>query len=274
MPEAVTGYPKWTGELSKAPRVLAIAIQETRRGLNDSWGRSALILAFGYAVITLAQLAYIADSRPSVHSQDTFLTFLGLLRWAALGIAAIMAGPALLEDDKKGALELYLSRSVTRPTYLAGKLLAVLGLTFLTIFGPALAYYAGSFLVFEEHPEGWAYVILGAAGYAAIWSLVVCGLGLGLSCLVRSSRAATLLLFGAVAAMDIVLGNLLEGITRSEAVQVLSPMSSLAQQGVWLFGTEAPFDFPWWWGLLMLGGLAAIGWTLFAWRHPRLKGVE
>ena len=37
-----------------------------------------------------------------------------------------LAGGALLDDDKKGALELYLSRSVTRWSYLSGKVLAVL----------------------------------------------------------------------------------------------------------------------------------------------------
>lgn len=272
MSESIQGYPKWTGQLSRFPRVLAIAMQETRRGLVDQWSRSALILAFGYAIITIGQ-AY-AVSR-TTHTVSAFVDFLGLLRWAALGVAAIMAGPALLEDDRKGALELYLSRAVTRPAYLAGKLLAVLGLTFLTVFLPALAYYGVSWMIFENHPAGWGWVVLGAAGYAAIWALVVCGLGLGVSCLVRSSRAATLILFGGIAGMDIVLGSLLEGITKNETFQILSPMSDLEQQVVWLFpGQSAPYDFPWWWGLVALGVLAAVGWTLFALRHPRLKGVE
>lgn len=274
MPEAVTGYPKWEGQLSSAPRIWSIMIQEIRRAYVDQWGRSALILAFGFAVITLGSNYAVAQRSPTIHSMDTFLSFLGMLRWAALGIAAVMAGGALLDDDKKGALELYLSRSVTRWSYLLGKTLAVLSLTFATIFGPALIYYLGSFLVFETQPDGWAYAILGAAGFAALWAIVVAGLGLGVSCLVRSSRAASLILFAGVAGMDIVLGELLEGITKSSAVQVLSPMSMLDQQGVWLFQIDAPFDFPWWWGLVGLGILAAIGWSLVWLRHPRIRGVD
>lgn len=273
MTTPVTGYPRWDGALSKTPRFWSIAAQEVRNALRDQWARTALIVGFGYALIVLATLYSVVQTRPSAHSREYFLDFLGLLRWAALAVAAVMAGPALLEDDRKGALELYLSRSVTRPQYLAGKLLAVLGLTFVTIFGPALLYWGGTWLLADEHPAGWGWAPLGAAGYAAIWAIVVSGLGLGLSCVVRSSRAATLLLFGGLVVIHLVLANLLEFITRSETLQVMSPLNMLQAQQTWLFQMDAPFEFPWWWGLVGLGALAALGWTLVALRHPRLKGV-
>ncbi|HUR69616.1 MAG TPA: ABC transporter permease subunit [Candidatus Thermoplasmatota archaeon] len=273
-PEAVTGYPKWTGQLSRAPRVWSIVMQEIRRAVNDQWARSALILAFGFAVITLGQMYAIVQTRPSFHSKAQFLSFLGLLRWAALGVAAVMAGGALLDDDKKGALELYLSRAVTRWSYLTGKVLAVLALTFATIFGPALVYYLGAFVLFKTQPEGWAWVILGAAGFAAIWSIVVAGLGLGISCLVRSSRAASIILFAGIAGMDIVLGKLLSGITKSDTVKVLSPMSDMDQQGTWLFQIDPPLGFPWWQGAVALLVLAILGWSLVWLRHPRIRGVS
>lgn len=271
----VTGYPKWEGQLSRAPRVWAIAFNEARRAYNDQWARAALILAFGWAVITLGQTYALAQSRgaASVHTMAQFLDFLGWLRWAALGVAAVMAGVALLEDDRKGALELYLSRSVTRWSYLGGKVLAVLGMTFVTVFGPALVYYLASFVVFDAQPEGWGYAVLGAAGFAAIWAIVVSGLGLGIGCLLRSTRAASILVFAGIAGADILLGNLLSLITKSDTPQVFSPMSSLDQQGVWLFGIDPPFEFPWWWGAIMLAGLAVAGWSLVWLRHPRLKGV-
>lgn len=252
----------------------SIAFSEARRAYNDQWARAALILAFGWAVITIGQLYAVAQNNPRAHTLDQYLSFLGMVRWAALGVAAVIAGVALLEDDKKGALELYLSRSVTRWSYLGGKVLAVLGMTFLTIMGPALIYYLASFVVFETQPDGWAWAILGATGFAAIWSVVVAGLGLGVSCLVRSSRSAMILLFAGVAGIDIVLGNLLSAITNNDTPRVFSPMSSLDQQAVWLFRIDAPFDFPWWWGAIALAGLAIVGWSLVWLRHPRLKGVD
>jgi len=269
-PEAVTGYPKWQGQLSRAPRVWSIALNDVRRAYNDQWARAALILAFGWAVITVGTLY----TNPRAHTVDQFISFLGMVRWAALGVAAVIAGVALLEDDKKGALELYLSRSVTRWSYLAGKILAVLGMTFVTMFVPALIYYLAAFLAIENQPGGWGWVILGAAGFSAIWAIVVTGVGLGVSCLVRSTRAASILLFAGVAGLDILLGSLLSLITRSDTPQVFSPMSSLDQQAVWLFNIDAPFDFPWWWGAISLATLAVAGWTLVWLRHPRLKGVE
>lgn len=271
---AITGYPRWQGELSRSPRFLAIAVNETRRAWNDQWARSALILAFGYAILSLGTLFSASQSRPNVLTTQVYLDLLGLLRWAALGIAAVMAGVALLEDDRKGALELYLSRSLTRWGYLGGKVLAVLAMTFATIFVPALLFYLGAFVVIDELPGGWGWVILGAAGYAAIWAIVVSGLGLGVSCLVRSTRAASILIFAGIAGLDIVLGDLLSLITKSDTVQLFSPMSQLDQQRVWLFNMDAPFEFPWWWGLIGLGVLAALGWALVWLRHPRLRGVE
>lgn len=266
----VTGYPKWEGQLSGAPRIWSIALNEARRAYNDQWARAALILAFGWAVITLGPLV----ARPTAHTLEAYLAFLGLLRWAALGVAAVMAGVALLDDDKKGALELYLSRSVTRWTYLGGKVLAVLGMTFLTLFGPALIYYLASFLLIDTQPEGWPYAVLGAAGFAAIWAIVVSGVGLGVSCVVRSTRAASILIFAGIAGADILLGTLLSTITSSDTPRVFSPMSSLDQQRTWLFNMDPLFDFPWWWGAITLGALAIAGWTMVWLRHPRLKGVE
>ncbi|MFA5862576.1 MAG: ABC transporter permease subunit [Candidatus Thermoplasmatota archaeon] len=274
MPDALTGYPRWQGEISKSPRFLTIARHEIRRATDDQWGRTAIYVAIGYAIISVGTL-YAARSNPAATSMDAFLTYLALVRWTALGIAAVMVGPALLEDAQHGALELYLSRALNRRDYLLGKTLAVFGLTLVLTWIPALFYIGGSYLVVDKHPALWAWAPLGSLGYAAIWAFVVSGIGLGLSCVVRSARAATLILFGGIAILDIILTKLLEGITRDTKVDVISPLGDLQQQVVWLFpGSKAPYAFPWWWGLIALGAIAALGWGLVALRHPRLKGVE
>jgi ABC-type transport system involved in multi-copper enzyme maturation permease subunit len=272
---SVTGYPRWQGTLSRSPRFVAIAMQETRRAINDQWARAAFTLAFFYAVLTIGQSYAIAQSGRTVHTWDAFADFLGFLRWVSLGVAAVVAGPALLDDARKGALELYLSRSVNRFEYLLGKILAAVGLTFVSIFGPALVYYAASWFVFKDQPAGWGWAILGAAGYAALWAIAISGVGLGLSCILRSSRAATLILFGGVAGMDIVLGKILGAITKSDVVNLLSPLADMHRQVTWLLpGAKAPYDLPYWWGLLVIVGLAVGGWALVWLRHPRLKGVD
>lgn len=280
MSNAVSGYPRWQGELSSRPRIWSIIRQDAIRAYNDQWVRSALILAFGWAVITLGTMF----SNQSGLTVDTYLNFISALRWAAIVVAAVMAGVALLDDHKKGALELYLSRSITRGSYLAGKILAVLGMTFLTIFLPALIFYGLAFVIFDTLPGGWAWVILGAAGYAAIWAFVISGLGLGISCVVRSSRAATIIIAGGFALIEVLVGepldftgardSVLSGITRSDVVKLGSPSSALKAQAEWLFNLDPIYSWPWTWGAISLAIFAIIGWALLWARHPRLKGVE
>lgn len=274
MPETVQGYPKWDGELSNSPRFITIVAQEVRRAMQNQWARAALLFAVGYGIISIGSL-FSARSNPTVHSVANFVTFISLLRWAALAVASIMAGPALLEDSQKGALELYRSRGVSRWSYLAGKVLAVSGLAFVAIAAPGLVYWAGTYVMFDTHPDGWGFVAFGVLGDALIWSLVITGLGLGLSAVARSTRASTIVLFGAVFGLNVLFSNILGGITKRGDFAVISPIAAMGQQVEWLYpGAKAPLEFPSWWGLVALATLLLIGWGLVWWRQPRIKGVE
>lgn len=283
MPEGVNPYPRWEGTLRRGPAAFTIAASEIRRAYNNTWSRTALTVAFAYLVIWLGQLwAQKVGDGANVHTMANFLMFTGYLRWAALAVAATMAGPALLEDSRRGALELYLSRAVTRADYLTGKVLAVIGLTWLTVSGPALLYYGASWMLFERMPADWNWVPLTALGYGLLWALVVAGAGLGLSCLARSSRAASILLFGGIAGADIVLATLLSGVTANPELLVLSPFDALSMQLDWLLPEFTRSTVPaiaevtleWWWGLVTLGVVGGLGWLAVALRHPRLPGVE
>lgn len=275
MPEGVTGYPRWRGPLSEGPAFPAVAAGDIRRALNNMWSRTALILVFAYAVIFLGNLYTLGQARgaDAAHTMDNFLYFLNNLRWGALAIAAVMAGPGLLEDARRGALELYLSRGITRRDYLLGKVLAVFGLTALAMIGPALLYYAGTYTLFDKQPAPWVQAPAGIVVYGLMWAALVSGLGLGLSCVAKSSRGATLMLFGGFVVADLLVSKLLEGITRAGEAQILSPFSAIAQQTGWLFNVKPPFVFPEWWGLLEWLALTAVGWGLVAWKHPRLAGA-
>jgi ABC-type transport system involved in multi-copper enzyme maturation permease subunit len=274
VPEGVTGYPRWQGPLSQGPAFPVIVKEEVRKAVRNMWGQLAVGLAFAYAVIYLGSLNTLGQARgeSAAHTMDNFLFFLNNLRWASLGIAAIMAGPALLEDHRRGALELYLSRGITRRDYLTGKVVAVFGMSALVMVGPALLYVLGSFLLFKAAPAQFGTAPLGAIVQGLLWAAMVSGLGLGLSGVAKTSRGATLILFGGFAVADVFVSKLLESITRNGVMQILSPFSALAQQNTWLFGTAAPFGFPEWWGLVEWALLTLVGWGLVAWKYPRLAG--
>ncbi|MHB8606018.1 MAG: ABC transporter permease subunit [Thermoplasmatota archaeon] len=275
MPEGAHAYPRWHGRLSGAPRFPVIIAEEVRRAWLDQWARAALILIVGYSALYIGQLYTLSKSGGSgVHTMANFLQLYDLLRWGALGIAAVMAGPALLEDTRRGALDLYLSRSVTTTDYLVGKVGAVFGLATAAMWAPALVYWLLSFLLFDAQPAHWALVPLTSLAYAAMWGLLVTGLGLGLSAVMKSARAATLVLFAGFAGLDIIVSDLLAAITKNDAVKIVSPFQAMTALSDPIFQAPTSHPFPVWWGLVAWGGLVVVGWGLLAWKRPKLRGEE
>lgn len=276
MAEPVTGYPRWQGTLSGGTRAWTIVATEFRKVWDDTWGRTAIFLVLAYTALYMGQRFTLGQTgtESSVHTMDAYVAFLDLIRWGALAVVAVAAGPSLLEDRRKGALELYFSRSVTRADYLVGKLGAVFLLALFVMFVPALVYYGSSFMFFDTKPDGWNTALLGALGYSVGWAALVSGLGLGLSTTMRSSRGASLVLFGGFAALDIILAELLHGITRRATFQILSPFNAVSRQTEWIFGIEpeGELNFPAWWGLVEWVLLTVVGWALVAWRYPKVAG--
>ncbi|MHB8586225.1 MAG: ABC transporter permease [Thermoplasmatota archaeon] len=278
MPEGIGAYPRWQGTLRPTAAWLTIANEEVRRAWNNTWARTAITLAGAYAIVYIASLytASRAGGDPNtIHTMDNFLNFLDTERWAALGVAAIMASGALLDDQRRGALELYLSRAVTPFDYLLGKIVAVVGLTTVTMAVPALIYWGASYAIFTTSPANWQWVPFTATAYSLIWGILVSGLGLGLAAMSRSSRASAIILFAGMAVLDIVVSSLLVGITKASSARLISPFADDAQLHQLLFQVAAPNAFPDWWGTAAVIGLAIVGWALVVWRHPRLfRGVS
>jgi ABC-type transport system involved in multi-copper enzyme maturation permease subunit len=275
MPEGVKPYPRWDGPLNTAPLILTVAGNEIRRAFINFWSRLALVFIAAYTVMYLGQLYTLQQSSgDSVHTMDNFVDFLNNLRWGVLVIAAVVGGPAILEDVRRGALEIYLSRAVNMTDYLIGKIVALFALTVLGLFLPATIYVLASLIFFKQHPEGWAGALPGALVYSLILGAMISGLALGLSSVSKSSRAATLLLIGGFAILDLVVSNLLASITDDPNLQILSPFAAFQQQSEWIFkGVDSGAEFPAFWGVIVIAGLTVVGWVLLAWKHPRVRGA-
>lgn len=274
LPEGVAAYPRWDGPLKQGSLFGTVAAQEVRRAVRGTWSLLALGggLAWGFA--SVVELYQNRNAGDTTFTKDGLLAMLHQLRWFALAVAATVGGPTLLEDARRGALELYLSRAVTAFDYIAGKVVAVVGLTTLTMFLPALAYFLASFIFFDKQPPGWSTILGGALLYSLMWGLLVSGLALGLSSVGRNSIGTILILFGSFAGLDIIVGKLLAGLTGDEQWQVLSPFAALEQQSKWIFGVAAKYKFPYYWGLLEWAVLFVLGWSLLVWRRPRIRGEE
>lgn len=251
-----------------------VARQELWKAYNNFWSRLVLTFVLAFTIVSLGNLYTLRNQTPSVNTMDQYVDFLNNMQWGALALAAVMAGPALLEDARRGALELYLTRAVNRTDYLTGKIVAVFALTSLTVLVPAFIYWGSAYFFFDQQPEHWNTALWPAFLYGLLWALLCSGLGLGLSCVGRSSRGATLVLLGGFAVAHVFISNLLEGITKNPELQILSPLAGIQQQVGWLFDLPLPYKFPVWWGVAQWAGLVIVGWGLVAWRHPRARGEE
>jgi ABC-type transport system involved in multi-copper enzyme maturation permease subunit len=264
MPEGTTAYPRWEGVLRTGSAMPVIIGQEVRRALNSWWI---------WVAITVFAMMQLFFTQQKEHTKN-FIQFVEDIRWLGLAVAAITAGPAFLDDQRRGALELYMARAVTKSDYIWGKILAVFGLTTVLMWLPALATYLSSFLVASDHPADWNLAPWQALLYCLMWSILVSSLGLGLSCISRSSRAAMVILFGSFAALDIVIRHLMSGITNDPTYALLSPFVAMKQQESWIFGIPDPYPIPVVYGLLEWLVLVGIGIALVWWKRPRVRGDE
>lgn len=281
MADGITPYPRWDGDLSHRSRLGTVARNELLLVYRRTWSLFIVGLGFAWGLASIIEFYQLASSS-TTHTWTGYLAMQDQLLWFALAAAAAIGGPTLLEDQRSGALELYRSRALTTWEYLGGKVAALLLITVSVILVPALVYWGTSYVVYDGHPDGWAWAPLGSLAYALMWGLMVSGLALGLSAVSRSKSGATLLLLGGFVVLAFVVSppGIFAGmaplpeLTANEDWTVLSPFAAYEQQVTWLFGVDAPHTFPYWWGLVYTGALAVVGWALLWVRHPRVRGEE
>lgn len=256
---------------------MLVIMQNELAGLRRN--QIALFIALGTLLFSMMYVGLnvyaIEQQDPgSGHTIESFVYFLDVLRWLALAMAAVLAGPGLLEDSRQGALELYLSRPLRHSTYLVAKALPTLLIVTLTMWLPPLLYYGMSFFTFENNPAGWHATTWQSLVYAIMWAVPVTGAGFAVSCVARAGLVAALWIVGVVFMLDILVADLISVITSIAGFEALSPLALHGQQQEWLFDLAAPHDFKAWWGAIGLAAITLVGWATMAWRYPRLRGGE
>lgn len=273
MPEGVESYPRWNGQLAPTANVAAVVEDAWTRLVRSMWGQVSLVLVFGFAILTAGGLYTASQGQAGgTHTMSGFVDYLTLAIWGGVLLAIVAGGPSLAADRDAGALELYFTRGLTRTRYLASKSIAVFAAAFVGIFGPGFIYWGTSWFIFENHPHGWGWAILGLGALSAIGAVVISSLAMGVSAAASSSRGSVLTLLGIFATLDILVGDILMLLTDSATLEVGSPISALAQQATWLFPVQAPFDFPTWWGAVTLAATVVVGLALLGWNPPRVRG--
>jgi ABC-2 type transport system permease protein len=219
-----------------------------------------------YASANFQQVAFLAPT------PQTFREFLDQQELFVF-IVSILIGSGLVADDKRAnALQIYLSKPLTRVEYIAGKLVALaLVLTFVTWLPAILLLvlqmlFAGSTRFIQEH----LFLIPAITLFAAVQVLVSSFTMLALSSLSKSRRFVAMMYAGIVfftAAMY----EALRAITTSSAWAAISPRDTMNVIGDGIFRIQGARALPFPAAVVVIFVLIGVSiWVL----ERRVRGVE
>jgi ABC-type transport system involved in multi-copper enzyme maturation permease subunit len=205
-------------------------------------------------------------------SADTFRQFLEQQQTFVFFVTVYVGAGLIANDRRANALQIYLSKPLTRAEYILGKL-AIL-MTFLTLVTwlPAIVLlivqiaFAGNFTFFKNNVFLFPAITL----FAFIQVVLASATMLALSSLSKSSRYVAIL-YAAVIFFTQAVYGVLYAVTRSTSFSWLSFSANLAQLGDLIFRQPQKYDTPWPVALLMVVALVALSGVIL---ERRVRGVE
>lgn len=276
MPIHDQSYRRYTGE--KRP-VQSAWLVIARAGLMSFLSRRAflgLLLAAWVPFIVRASQLFLASN----FSQATFLaasaqTFRDFLSQQGLFVflITIYVGSGLIANDRRAnALQLYLSKPVTRAEYVLGKMSVLVVFLLAVTWLPAMLLlllqiaFSGSFTFLKANSSLLASITL----LSLVTTLVVTFGMTALSSLSRSSRFVGILFAGLMLFSEAMFDTL-RFITGSTAVSWLSVQASLEQVGDVIFRQAPRYQTPAAVSFLVLAAVVVLSVSVL---ERRVRGVE
>jgi ABC-2 type transport system permease protein len=220
-----------------------------------------------YGAVVMGRLVFIkVDAKffENFLTQQLFFTF----------IISIYAGAGLIANDlKANALQIYLSKAITRRDYLIGKLgVAVFFVALPTLIpGVLLFLLAAAFHSSLEFLQQNAWLLFPIVGYSLVIIFANALIILALSSMNRSSRFAGIF-FAAVAFFSQILEGTLGLLLRTKALAWISLSNDVTQVGDVLFRTPLTHQdvSPWVCAFVLAAIMAGSVWMI----HSRVRAVE
>src|SRR5712692_4272725 len=220
----------------------------------------------GQAWTVIARAAFRAPNadmfRQFLEQQEIFVFFI-----------TVYGGAGLIAHDRRAnALQIYLSKPLTRAEYVFGKLAILMAFLALVTWLPAIVLlivqisFAGNFTFFRNNIFLFPAITL----FSFIQVTMVATAMLALSSLSKSSRYVGIL-YAAVIFFTQAIYGVLYAVTRSTALSWISFSANLAQVGDVIFRQPLKYDTPWPVSLMMIVGLIAISAVIL---ERRVRGVE
>jgi ABC-2 type transport system permease protein len=222
-----------------------------------------------YASVNLSSVPQAGILAPSA---DTFRQFLEQQQVFVFFITVYVGAGLIANDRRANALQIYLSKPLTRSEYVLGKLAILMTFLALATWVPAMTLlivqiaFAGNFTFFQNN----VFLFPAITVFAFIQVALASSTMLALSSLSNSSRYVAIL-YAAVLFFTQAVYGVLYAVTRSSAFSWLSFSSNLEQMGYVIFRQPVKFDTPWPVSLLMIVLLIAVSGVVL---ERRVRGIE
>jgi ABC-2 type transport system permease protein len=252
----------------------------TRAGIRSQLAKRAflglLLLSFLPFFARAIQI-YLAVNFPQTGDllavkPDLFRQFLDQQQIWVFFITVYVGAGLIANDRRANALQIYLSKPLTRAEYIFGKLAILMAFLLLVTWVPALLLlivqiaFAGNFSFLLKN----LYLFPAITVFAFIQVTMVAAAMLALSSLSKSSRYVAIL-YAAVIFFSQAIYGVLTVVTRSTQLSWISFPANLSQLGDVIFRMPSKYDTPWPVALLMIIGLIAVSGVIL---ERRVRGIE
>ncbi|MGE0042088.1 MAG: ABC transporter permease subunit [Vicinamibacterales bacterium] len=249
MPIHDQGYRRYVGSRAGVGRAWQIIAGAGIRQIVTERKFIALMLFAWAPFVVRAVQVYVAANFQQASflapKADTFREFLDQ-QGIFVFFVTIWVGAGLIANDRRAnALQLYLSKPLTRAEYIAGKLAVLFTLLVAVTWAPAMALlvvqvaFAGSLAFVRQN-----LFLVPAITLLSLLQVLLASLTmLALSSLSKSSRFVGIMYAGLIF-FSSALFNAIRGITGRSTLAWLSPTETLAELGDVIFRLEPRFDMP------------------------------
>jgi ABC-2 type transport system permease protein len=249
MPIHDQGYRRYAGGRDATGRGwLVIARAGIRTMLSKRLFLGLLLFAYGpflvrcvqlYLSTNFSQVAFLAPTaqtfREFLEQQEIFIFFI-----------TIYVGAGLIANDRRAnALQIYLSKPLTRVEYVAGKATILAVFLLAATWLPAMLLllmqimFAGSFAFVHKN----AFLFPAITVYAVLQVILATFAMLALSSLSKSARFVGIMYAGVIFFTDAIFG-MLKYVVQAGGASIVSPTQSLAQLGDVIFRVPPRHDTP------------------------------
>lgn len=276
MPIHDQGYRRYGGRRLPHTRTWWIIARTSIRSMLSRRGFVALLMASWLPFLVRVVQIYAAANVPQVQfltpTTGTFRQFLSQ-QSTFLFFVTVYAGAGLIANDRRvNALQIYLSKPLTRIDYVAGKLAALVGFVLFVTLVPALllvlvqVLFSGRLAFVSENLR----LVPAIALFATVEAVVVSLAMLALSSLSTSSRFVGIL-FAALLFFTQALTVVLRAVMGERGLAWLSVADSLDQVGDAIFGMPLSYESPLVWCIATLSVITGVSVLVLG---QRVRGVE